>query len=162
MNNRLKENKTSFYLEILLVYPLYSFLCYIKYLYETLVVWHLNPNFVLLSDNIYYSIRKIITLILDPTDVKTYLKLLGEMLALLGYLFYLEVFEIKCCGLNKNTKDNIIQRGIKDINSDILYNIDNDDDDEPIYNQNNDINMIDEKDSKKTEMVNFEGYMVNI
>ena len=52
MNKRLKENKTSFYLEILLVYPLYSFLCYIKYLYETLVVWHLNPNFVLLSDNI--------------------------------------------------------------------------------------------------------------
>jgi hypothetical protein len=162
MNNRLKENKTSFYLEILLVYPLYSFLCYIKYLYETLVVWHLNPNFVLLSDNIYYSIRKIITLILVPKDVKTYFKLLGEMLALIGYLFYLEVFEIKCCGLNKNTKDNIILRGINDINSNILNDMDNDDDNEPIYKMNNDLKKIDDKNSKETEMINFEGYMINI
>ena len=82
MNKRLERNKTSFYLEILLVYPLYSFLSFIKHLYELLVIWQLNPYFVLLSDNIFYIIKKIITLINNPTDSKTYLKLLGELISL--------------------------------------------------------------------------------
>ena len=159
MNNRLKENKTSFYLEILLVYPLYSFLCFIKYLYETLVVWQLNPNFVLLSDNIYYSIRKIITLIINPKDLKTYLKLFGEMVALFGYLFYLEIFEIKCCGLNKDTKENITLRAISDSSADFLLD---DDDIGTLYNQNKNINKEENENSKKTEMVNLEGYEVNM
>ena len=159
MNNRLKENKTSFYLEILLVYPLYSFLCFIKYLYETLVVWQLNPNFVLLSDNIYYSIRKIITLIINPKDLKTYLKLFGEMVALFGYLFYLEIFEIKCCGLNKDTRENITLRGINETNNNIL--LDDEADDSIFQKENNDINTENEN-SKKTEMVNLGEYVVNL
>ena len=159
MQKRLEENKTSFYLEIFLVYPLYSFLCFIKYFYETLVVWQLNPNFVLLSDNIYYSIRKIITLISDPTDIKTYLKLVGEMLAIVGYLFYLEIFEIKFCGLNKNTKENISLRGINDTNIDIL--LDEDNDVETFCDENNNINIEKEEDKQKTEMVNLGGYIVD-
>lgn len=159
MQKRLEENKTSFYLEIFLVYPLYSFFCFIKYFYETLVVWQLNPNFVLLSDNIYYSIRKIITLISDPTDIKTYLKLVGEMLAIVGYLFYLEIFEIKFCGLNKNTKENISLRGINDTNIDIL--LDEDNDVETFCDENNNINIEKEEDKQKTEMVNLGGYIVD-
>ena len=159
MQKRLEENKTSFYLEIFLVYPLYSFLSFIKYFYETLVVWQLNPNFVLLSDNIYYSIRKIITLISDPTDIKTYLKLVGEMLAIVGYLFYLEIFEIKFCGLNKNTKENISLRGINDTNIDIL--LDEDNDVETFCDENNNINIEKEEDKQKTEMVNLGGYIVD-
>ena len=152
MNDRLRENKTSFYLEILLVYPLYSFLCFIKYFYETLVVRKLNPNFVLLSDNIYYSIMKIITLIITPTDLKTYLSLFGEIVALFGYLFYLEIFEIKCCGLNRDTKENITLRGIIDTNNNILL----DDESEDSLSQRDtfDINIENES-LKENEMVNL-------
>ena len=150
MNKILERNKTSFYLEILLVYPLYSFLSFIKYLYEILVVWQLNPYFVLLSDNIFYIIKKIITLINNPTDSKTYLKLLGELISLFGYLFYLEIFEIKCCGLNKDTKDNITKRGIKDTNSNIL--LDGDNEIESINNDNYNENY---ENSQKSEMINL-------
>ena len=156
MNKRLEENKTSFYLEIFLVYPLYSFLCFIKYFYETLTVWQLNPNFVLLSDNIYYSIRKIMTLISDPTDIKTYLKLFGEVLAIVGYLFYLEILELKCCGLNKNTKENISLRGMSDTANDILLDEDNSIDTSSI--ECNNINTEKEENKEKTEMVNLGGY----
>ena len=160
MQERLKEDKVSFYLEIFLVYPLYSFICFFKYLNETLVVWHLNPNFVLLSDNIYYSIKKIIILIYDPTDLKTYLRLFGEIFALIGYLFYLEIFEINICGLNKNTKNNITIRGITESNSDILFDDCNDDDSSS--NPHNNINTNKDENVKKTEMVNMGGYTVYI
>ena len=158
MNERLRENKTSFYIEILLVYPLYSFLSFIKYWYETLVVWHLNPYFVLLSDNIFYGIRKIITLIKDPSDLRTYLKLLGEMIALICYLFYLEIFEIKFCGLNKDTKENISKRGISDNDSNILL----DDDMDTFNGEDNNINNEKKEKSKSAEMINLGEYMVNI
>ena len=152
MNDRLRENKTSFYLEILLVYPLYSFLCFIKYFYETLVVRKLNPNFVLLSDNIYYSIMKIITLIITPTDLKTYLSLFGEIVALFGYLFYLEIFEIKCCGLNRDTKENITLRGIIDTNNNILL----DDESEDSISQRDTFDINTENENlKENEMVNL-------
>ena len=150
MNKRLERNKTSFYLEILLVNPLYSFLSFIKHLYELLVVWQLNPYFVLLSDNIFYIIKKIITLINNPTDSKTYLKLLGELISLFGYLFYLEIFEIKCCGLNKDTKDNITKRGIIDTNSNILLDGDNE-----IGSINNDNYNENYENSQKSEMINL-------
>jgi hypothetical protein len=160
MQERLKEDKTSFYLEIFLVYPLYSIICFFKYLNETLVVWHLDPNFVLLSDNIYYSLKKIIILINDPTDLKTYLRLFGEIVALIGYLFYLEIFEINICGLNKNTKNNITIRGITESNSDILFDDCNDDDSSS--NPHNNINTNKDENVKKTEMVNMGGYTVYI
>ena len=129
---------------------LYSFLSFIKHLYELLVVWQLNQYFVLLSDNIFYIIKKIITLINNPTDSKTYLKLLAELISLFGYLFYLEIFEIKCCGLNKDTKDNITKRGIKDTNSNIL--LDGDNEIESINNDNYNENY---ENSQKSEMINL-------
>jgi hypothetical protein len=160
MQERLKEDKTSFYLEILLVYPLYSIICFFKYLNETLVIWHLDPNFVLLSDNIYYSLKKIVILINDPTDLKTYLRLFGEIVALIGYLFYLEIFEINICGLNKNTKNNITIRGINDSISGVLFDESNDDD--SLYNPHNNINSNKNENVKKTEMVSMGGYTVYI
>ena len=82
LKNKYQSDKPAFFIEIFLVYPLYSLACYSKYFFETLIVYHLNPNYVLISDNTYYSIRKIISLIVNPQDIKTYLKLFGEIIAL--------------------------------------------------------------------------------
>ena len=81
-----------------------------KYLCETMIVYRLNPNYVLISDNIFYSTKKIIRLFYYPTEIKTYLRLAGEMIALFAYFFFLEFFEFNCCGLNFNTKSNIDKR----------------------------------------------------
>ena len=126
MNKKLEIDKTSFYLEIFLVYPLYSFSYFIKYLYEILVIFYLNPNFVLLSDNIFYGLRKIILLIRDPSNISTYLKLSGEIISFIGYSFYLEIFEIECCGLNSNTKNHIYARSLRDSIIEDIFNIEMD------------------------------------
>ena len=64
MADRHNLDKVSFYLEIFIVYPLYSFLNFMKYLYETLIILHLDPNYVVLSDTGYYTLKIIIFLII--------------------------------------------------------------------------------------------------
>ena len=142
MRDRHNSNKLSFYVEIFLVYPLYSFLNFMKYLYETLIILYLNPNYILLSDIIYYSLKKIIYLIYNPKDATTYLSLIGEFVALFGYLFYLEIFEINICGLNRDTKNRISYRGILEVIDNNKTFADEDDDEIELskYNDNNDEN----------------------
>ena len=86
-----------------------------KYLYETSIILNLDPNYVVLSDIFYYTIKIIIILIYNPKDITNYLTLIGEFVALYGYLFYLEILEIKICGCNKNTKNQIYRRSIFEI-----------------------------------------------
>ena len=143
MSDRLKSDKTSFYLEILLIYPLYSLAWFIKNYYEALIVLYLNPNFVLISDNIYYSIRKILLIISIPTDIRTYLRLLGEVILIIGYFLYLEIIVLKCFGLNINIKNKITERGFREINL-IDINLIREDDEESSRSQ----------ESKQTEMIN--------
>ena len=76
-----------------------------------MIVYLLNPNYVLISDNIFYSTKKIIRLIYNPSEIKTYLRLCGEIIALIAYFFFLEFFEINCFGLNFDTKSSIDERG---------------------------------------------------
>ena len=118
--DKYNENKTHFFLEILLIYPLYSFAGFMKYLCETMIVYRLNPNYVLISDNIFYSTKKIIRLFYYPTEIKTYLRLFGELIATIAYFFFLEFFEFNCLGLNFDTKINIDKRGKIEAISDIL------------------------------------------
>ena len=132
LSDRYNIDKTSFYLEIFLVYPLYSFLNFMKYLYETFIILHLDPNYVVLSDIVYYSIKIVIYLIHNPKDITSYLTLIGEFVALFGYFFYLEIFEIKICGLNRDTKNRISLRGMLETidNNKIISDDDEEDEDE--------------------------------
>ena len=130
MRDKHEASKVNFYLEIFLVYPLYSFACFMKYFYETLVVLYLNPNYVIISDKMYYSLKMIVILINNPKDIATYLTLVGEIIALIGYCFYLEIFEIKCFGLNKDYKIRISERGILEkINDDKTSNFEEEEED---------------------------------
>ena len=60
LKDQFNTNKSHFFIEIFLVYPLYSLACYLKYFFETLIVYHLNPNYVLISDTIYFIYLEII------------------------------------------------------------------------------------------------------
>jgi hypothetical protein len=120
LKDKYHVSKKEFFLEILLVYPLYSFIGFMKYLCETMIVYHLNPYYVLISDNIYYSTKKIFRVIFSPNDTKIYLRLIGEIIASIANLFFLEILEFNCCGLNYDTKINIQKRGKLDCSCDIL------------------------------------------
>ena len=110
LGDKYHKNEKEFFLEILLLYPLYSFIGFLKYFCETMIVYRLNPIYVLISDNIFYNSKKIVRLVNKPKEIKTYLRLAGEMIALFAYFFFLEFFEFNCCGLNFNTKSNIDKR----------------------------------------------------
>ena len=149
------EDKASFFIEIFLVYPLYSLACYLKYFFETLIIYHLNPIYVLLSDNAFYSVKKIVTLFNEPTDLKTYLKLFGEIIALFGYFIYLEIIQFNCCEMNFNTRMSINERS--KIESLGLYdNYDDDDGDDDDDEQNDNNNEI------KNNLIKKENEMVEI
>ena len=104
LGDKFNNDKVSFFLEIFLVYPLYSFSCFMKYFFETMVVYHLNPNYVLISDNIYYGTRYLISIIYKPSDIKLYLNAFGDFFSLFLYFFYLEIFRFNCLGLDFNTR----------------------------------------------------------
>ena len=132
-----------------------------KYLYETSIILNLDPNYVVLSDIFYYTIKIIIFLIYNPEDLTSYLTLKGEFVALYGYLFYLEILEIKICGCNKNTKNQIYRRSIFEI----LDNEKNSDEEEEVEKEeekkeesiDNDKSNIDDEealDDEKNELTN--------
>ena len=133
LRDKYHENKKEFFLEIFLVYPLYSFAGFMKYLFETMIVYYLNPYYVLMSDTIFYGTKKIISLIVKPTELKVYLRLIGEIIASIANLFFLEILEINCCGLNFDTKMSIERRG----KMESIHNILNDDENNNDYDTNN-------------------------
>ena len=138
---RYNNSKSAFFIEIFLVYPVYSLACYLKYFCETLIICFLNPNYVLISDNAYYSVRMIVGLIYNPSDTCTYWKLVGEIISLFTYFFYLEIIELKCCNMNYNTRNKIDERSQIESLGIIFDN--NDDDDEDTQSDN--ITIINEK-----------------
>ena len=147
MSDKYKSDKTSFYLEICLVYPFYSFAFFIKDYYEILIIQYLNPNYVLIENSIFYGLKMLIILIYNPSDIKTYLTFVGEIIALIGYCFYVEIFELKCCGLNRDTKNQIFGRALIDVSKEDIC----------IINEDEDI-PDDEKSEKEKEMIK----MINI
>ena len=130
------NSKKAFFIEIFLVYPIYSLACYLKYFCETLIIYFLNPNYVLISDNTYYGVRMIVGLIYNPSDKGTYFKLVGEIISLFTYFFYLEIIELKCCNMNYNTRIKIDERSQSESLGIILGEDDDDDDDDDALGDN--------------------------
>ena len=87
---------------------------------EILIIHYLNPNFLLIRDNFYYGILKLIFLLIEPENIdknqiiKFSILETTEVLALLGYSIYLEIIELRFCGLNEDLKEKIQERGIRD------------------------------------------------
>ena len=138
LEDQYKKNKAAFFIEILVVYPLYSFSCYLKYFFETMVIYLFSPIYVLISDIVYYGTRILITLLYDPSNIKNILNFIGEAFAFIGYLFYLEIIEINCCELNFNTRTNINIRSIKEslVNEESEDESENDYEEDESYDNN--------------------------
>lgn len=102
------------FLEILLTL-FYIFFHFISLLCEFLIIKYLNPTYLLWADNLYFEIFKIKDFIKDYKFVKLFIILqLAEIFEFIGCLIYLELIELKCFGLNLNTKKNIMIRSIKE------------------------------------------------
>ena len=163
MSIQYQNNKSAFFIEIFLVYPFYSLVSCMKFFCDIKIICHLNPNYILISDNTYFIVKMIISLINTPSDICTCLKLIGEFISLFTYFFYLEIIELKCCNMNFNTRIHINERSDLESHRRSFNYYDDEDDDIPIINTNsnttNDINDNDNDNGsiKGIEMVNMKG-----
>ena len=130
LNNSPKE----FYVEIFF-FSLFSMI--FEFLNMTFVIFiykYLNPSYLLLSDNIYFTFFSLINFFIikkkfDSFSIKKFIiSESSEIFELLAFLIYLELIELRFCGLNKNIRKNIEKRAeieiIGDMNNDTSLNTD--------------------------------------
>ena len=127
--NKYSDDKNNFYLEILII-PLYIIIEFLNILFYIFIIKYLNPTYLMLSDNIYFGINNIINYIDDYNSnekdytIKFLFNEISELLVFLAFCIYLEIVELRFCGLNRNIRKNIIYRGNNEADGDedsILY-----------------------------------------
>ena len=69
-----------------------------------------------MTNNVYYIINELISFIINYSgDVLNIIHFIlaesSEFFAILGYMIYLEILELNFCGLSKNLKQIIIEKG---------------------------------------------------
>ena len=103
---------------LMLFYPVINFL---EILFELLIIFYLNPIYILIRDNIYNLVLRImVVLIRANSDISLYMTPrffileLAEILALLGECIYLQLIELKFCNFDANLNKNIINRSKKE------------------------------------------------
>jgi len=132
----------------ILVIPFYLFISFMEFNYEILIIYYLNPIYFLISDSLYYGLKPIILLICKPNETNdlSLLSILADAFAFIGYSIYVEAIILNFCDLNKNTKINIINRGILESeNAEKIIEDDAEEDDDDDYKKDikmmNDINL---------------------
>jgi len=109
---------------------------YFFFYYNILIIEYLTPVHIIFYNSIFYFIIKIIAifynkikdnLLLDKSikfyniQKHTILDILGNFIAIFGFLIYLELIELRFCKLNYNLRKNIAKRSIDDIKQSIGY-----------------------------------------
>ena len=105
-------------MEIIIVTPLFLFLEFFGFACEMLIIYYINPVYVLIRENLYYCILRFIFILSNIGNYTDYITTQqffilqsSEIVALLGYIIYLEIIELRFCGLDKDLRRNIIVRG---------------------------------------------------
>ena len=103
-------------IEIIIAFT-YIIFCFFNLVCELLIIKYLSQNHILMSDNIYYEILKLISYFFDNNEKERELKKesfiilqVVEIIKFIGCLIYLEIIELRFCGLNKNLKKAIMLR----------------------------------------------------
>ena len=119
--------------------------------FEILTIYYLNPFYVLMTNNLYYSITELISFVSnvssDGLKIAHFLIAeFSEVFAFLGYMIYLEILELNFCGLSDNVKRNIRSKGENEFNQlmveriqtiKALYDNEVEEDEEAEENENN-------------------------
>ena len=73
---------------------------------ELIIINELTPNYVIIA----YELSIIPSTIIGIEGFKRWIILVISIFQIISILFYLEIFELNFCSLNKNTKKNILER----------------------------------------------------
>ena len=123
-----------FYLEIILIIPIFFMVNFFGFTCEILTIYYLNPLYVLVRENLYYFAQRFIFIFVNLDNYNKYISLkqffilqTSEVTALLGYAVYLEIIELRFCNLDKDLKRKIMERAQRDT---IIKHADYNDEDE--------------------------------
>ena len=136
-NININKGTYAFLIEIIAVTPLKICFLFFVLNFEMLIIYYLNPIYVLVSDCFYYGILAALSLQFPENKEKNIIILIADILAIFSYLIYLEIIELKFCDLDKNIRISIIQRGILDTK----IKINDDETDEGEEEENDDDNQ---------------------
>ena len=122
----------------ILVIPFYLFISFMEFNYEILIIYYLNPIYFLISDSLYYGLQSIVLVFIEFSK-KNSLTVLADFFAFIGYSIYVEAIIFNFCGMNKDTKIHITNRGILESkNEDKNIEDENDEEDEEEEDHKND------------------------
>ena len=100
---------------LMLIFPI---ICFFEILCELLIIYFLDPIYILIRDNIFYFFERIIFVMLridnDIIEYMTprfFLHEFSEIFAIIGYCIYLQLIELRFCKLDNDLNKNIIARG---------------------------------------------------
>ena len=112
MKNQYKKDKDLLFFEIIIIIPLYAFITFIQFTFEYLIIFYLNPYYILISDSAYFFTQQILKIIFQNKNIDNYFyfTFISDILAFLTYFIYLEIIELRFCELNKDIRKNIIKR----------------------------------------------------
>ena len=88
-----------------------------------MMVRYTDPNNILIYKNFYYFVKRIIQITINKGDEQyiTYIQFftleLEELISIVSNMIYIEVLELKFCGLNYELKKNITMRSFKDLDA---------------------------------------------
>ena len=129
-----KDRNAGYNILYLFLFFIQLFLNFLRIIYSTLIISRLSPEFYLCSFEIYCFLIRLIELIrviIDDDGIKTEIyNLIAEIGSLIGIMIYLELIELKFCGLNSDIKKNIEFRAIAEYKINNLYNEVDDEDNE--------------------------------
>lgn len=102
--------------EIILII-LYMFLTGLYNIFQFLTIKHLTPNHALITQIMLAFYCSVINIFYIEIDYRTYLSTIAcHSMCILVLLFFLEIIELKCCGMDQETAHNIIKRSELDYN----------------------------------------------
>lgn len=116
--NNYKEMNNNNILEIFVILPLYFIFSMIKSFCNIMIIRHLDPNYILIIDNLFCFIRGIIRIIANKGDeqyltiTQFFITELQELIYIISNMIYIEILELKFCNLDYDLKKNIRQRSI--------------------------------------------------
>lgn len=113
--------------EILIVLPSYLIFQFMQINLEILTIYYLTPIHCLLLNNFSFSIQKVfIFLTSNDKEIRHFLlSEITELIAICGYVIYLEILELNFCGLSDNIKRNIIAKGEEEFQKLSIHNTGN-------------------------------------
>ena len=162
--NDLYDNITNykFYFEILLITPLFFALEFFGFTCEILTIHYLNPIYVLVRENLYYCILRFLFILANINDYNKYMTIeqffilqFSEISAIFGYAIYLEIIELRFCGLDKDLRRKIIERGEREsVHNKLLHYNNNSDENNDNENNDNENNDIDNNDIENNDNEN--------